>query len=99
MSSLHLRDDQMMPTKSYLKIRNGTKNVRNLHIFHTLLILYFFEILKYFGDFIWFGYCLNESITLRGIQMMSEKIKLKKYFKIRILTFFVPSPFSTSLML
>ena len=83
--------------QKYLKIRKGMKNVRNPHILRTLPILHFFDALKFFWDFIWFGYCLNESITLRGIQMMSEKIKLKKYFKIRILTFFVPSPFSTSL--
>ena len=70
MISLHLRGDQMMPEKiilkKYLKIRNCMKNVRNSHILRTLPILHFFEILKYFGDFIWFGYCLNESITLKG---------------------------------
>ena len=77
----------MMPEKiilqKYLKIRKGTKNVRNPHILHTLPILHFFEILIQFWDFIWLGHCLNESITLKGVQMMPGKIILQKYLKFR----------------
>ena len=72
MSSLHLRGVQMMPgkikLKKYLKIRKGTKNVRNPHILRTLLpILHFFDALKKFWYFIWLGYYLNEFITLKGV--------------------------------
>ena len=70
MNSLHLRGVQMMPEKiklqKYLKIRKGTKNVRNPHILRTLPILHIFDVLKIFWDFIWLGYCLNELITLKG---------------------------------
>ena len=50
MSSLHLRGIHMMPKKiklqKYLKIRNGTKNVKNPHILRTLPILHSFDALK-----------------------------------------------------
>ena len=56
MSSLLLRGVQMMPEKiklqKYLKIKKGTKNVRNPHILRTLLILHIFDVLKKFWDFI-----------------------------------------------
>ena len=72
-----------MPKKiklqKYLKIRKGTKNVRNPHILHTLPILHIFDVLKIFWDFIWLGYCLNELITLKGCSNdAKKKIKLKK---------------------
>ena len=70
MISLHLRGVQMMPEKiklqKYLKIRKGTKNVRNLNILRNLPILNFFDVLKFCGDIVWLGYCLNEFITLKG---------------------------------
>ena len=41
---------QMMSEKNkhqkYIKIRKGTKNVRNPHILRTLPILHFFDVLK-----------------------------------------------------
>ena len=59
----------MIPRKiklqKYLKIRNGTKNVRNANILRTLLILNFFDVLKKIWDIVWFGYCLNEFITVK----------------------------------
>ena len=66
----------MMPgkikLKKYLKIRKGTKNVRNPHILRTLPIHHLFEVFKFFLDFILIGYSLNRIITLRrwsnGIQ-------------------------------
>ena len=68
MSPLYLRYVQMMSEniifQKYLKIRKDTKNVRNLHILHTLPILHFFDVLKLFWDILWLGYCLNEFITL-----------------------------------
>ena len=50
--------------QKYLKIRKGTKNVKNPHIFRTLCILHFLELFKNFGYFIWLGYYLNKFITL-----------------------------------
>ena len=54
MSSLLLRGVQMMPEKiklqKYLKIKKGTKNVRNPHILRTLLILHIFDVLKKIWD-------------------------------------------------
>ena len=41
------------------------KNVRNPHIFRTLLILYFFGLSKIFCSIIWPEWCLNRSVTLR----------------------------------
>ena len=77
MSSLHLRGVQMIPEniilQKYLKIRKGTKNVNNPHILRTLLILHFFDALIIFWDFIWFGYCLNEFITLKGCSNDARK--------------------------
>ena len=70
------------PKKSYFQIKKGTKNVRNPHILRTLPILHFFELFKKIWNFIWFVYCLNRFITLRGVQMILEKIKIQKYFKI-----------------
>ena len=52
--------------KKYLKIRKGTKNVRNPHILRTLSILHFFDALNFFGESICLWYCLNEFITLKG---------------------------------
>ena len=50
MSSIHLRDAEMMfgkiKLKKYLKIKKDTKNVKNPYILRTLPILHFFEILK-----------------------------------------------------
>ena len=43
----------------------GTKNVRNPHIFRTLLILHFFGLSKIFWGIIWLECCLNRSVTLR----------------------------------
>ena len=60
----------MIPRKikrqRYLKIRIGTENVRNANILRTLLILNFFDVLKKIWDIVWFGYCLNEFITVKG---------------------------------
>ena len=56
--------------------------MRNPHILRTLPILHFFELFKKIWNFIWFVYCLNRFITLRGVQMILEKIKIQKYFKI-----------------
>ena len=66
-----------MPRKiklqKYLKIIKGTKNLRNLHILRTLPILHIFDVLKKIWDFIWFGYCLNEVITLKGYSNDAQK--------------------------
>ena len=55
MSSLHLRGVEMMfkkiKLKKYLKIKKGTKNVRNPHILRTLSFLHFFDALKFFWEF------------------------------------------------
>ena len=63
MRSLYLRGVQMMPEKiklkNYLKIRKGTKNVRNPHILRTFPILNLFDVLKIYWDFIWLRYCIN----------------------------------------
>ena len=39
--------------QKYLKVRKGTKNVRNPHILHVLSILHFYDVLKMSKDFIW----------------------------------------------
>ena len=68
--------------QKYLKIRKSTKNVRNPYILRTLLpILYLFENLKLFWDFIWVGYCLNEFITFKGYSNDAQKNKTKKLLK------------------
>ena len=85
MSSLHIRVVQIIPRKiklqKYLKIRKGTKNVRNLHILRTLPILHFFDALKKFWDFIWVGYCLNELIKLKGCSNDAQKNQTPKIRK------------------
>ena len=52
MSSIHLRDVEMMfgkiKLKKYLKIRKGTKNMRYPHILRTLPIFHFFDTLEIF---------------------------------------------------
>ena len=58
-------DFQKNQNPKILKIKKGMKNVRNPHILRTLPILHFFEFLKFFGEFIWVGWCLNKFITLR----------------------------------
>ena len=98
---------QMMPGRIklqiYLKIRKGTKNVRNPHILRILLILHFFDVLKVFWDFIWLWYCLNRFITFSGcsndVRIYHTPKILKKLERVwrmwRILTFFVLFPFFT----
>ena len=49
-----------------MKNGKGMKNVRIPHILRTLPILHFFDFLKTFWDIVWFGYCLNDFITLKG---------------------------------
>ena len=91
MSSLLLRGVQMMPEKiklqKYLKIKKGTKNVRNPHILRSLPILHLFELFKIFWDFIWLGYCLNRSVILRrwlnDIQKNPNPKILKKITRIQ----------------
>ena len=82
MSSLHLRDVQMIfgniKLKKYLKIRKGMKNVSNPHILRTFLILHFFDASKFFWDFIWLGYYLNEFITLKGCSNDAQKNQTSK---------------------
>ena len=51
--------------KKYLRIKKGTKNVRNAHILRTLSILHLFDVLNFFEDIVWLGYCLNEFITVK----------------------------------
>ena len=50
--------------QKYLKIKKGTKNVRNSYILRIPSILHFFDVLKMFRDFIWLRYCINKFITL-----------------------------------
>ena len=64
--------------QNYLRIRKGTKNVRNPHIYRTLPILHFFENLKLFWDFIWLGYCVNELVTLKGCSNDARKNQTSK---------------------
>ena len=75
----------MIPRKiklqKYFKIRNGTKNVRNAHILRTLSILNFFDVLKKIWDIVWFGYCLNEFITVKGCLNDSWKNQTPKILK------------------
>ena len=82
MSSKHLRGVQMMPKKiklqKYLKIRKGTKNMRNSHILRTLPILHIFDVLKQIWDFICLRYCLNEVITLKGYSNDAQKNQTPK---------------------
>ena len=85
MSSLHLRGIQMIPEKiklqKYLKIRKGTKNVRNLNILRTLPILNFFDALKKFWDIVWLGYCLNDFMTRKGCSNDAQKNQTPKILK------------------
>ena len=67
-----------MKLSKYLKIRNGTNNVRNAHILRTLPILHFFDILKNFWDIVWLVYCLNEFITLKGCSNDARKNQTPK---------------------
>ena len=62
-------------TPKLLKIRNGTKNVRNP-------ILHFFDVLKKIWDIVWLGYCLNEFITLKGYSNDPWKNQIPKYLKL-----------------
>ena len=79
--------------------------MRNPHILLTFPILHFFGLFKVFLEFIWVGWCLIWFITLRrwwnDFQKNRKPKILKKKTRARrmwgILTFFVPSPFSTSL--
>ena len=67
--------------KKYLKIRKDAKNVRNGHILYTLIILHFFDALKKNLDFIWLGYCLNESIILKVCSNDVRKYHISKILK------------------
>ena len=67
--------------QKYVKIRKGTKNVRNPHILRTLPILNFFDVLKFCGDIVWLGYCLNEFMTLKGCSNDAQKNKAPKILK------------------
>ena len=85
MSSKHLRGVQMMPIKiklkKYLKIKKDTKNVKNPYILRTLPILHLFHVLKFFWDFIWLGYFLNELITLKVCSNDARKNQTQKILK------------------
>ena len=68
--------------KYYKKNSKGTKNMRNPHIPSTLLILYFFHLLKKICDFTWLGYCLDMLITFRGgCSMDDQKIQNRNLLK------------------
>ena len=57
------------------------KNVRNPHIFRTLLILHFFGLFKIFWGIIWLGFRLNRSVTLRRWSNDVQKNQNKKILK------------------
>ena len=67
--------------QKYSKIHKGTKNVRNPYILRTLPNLHFFEVFKIFWDIMWFGYCLNRFITLKGCPNDAQKNQTPKILK------------------
>ena len=79
--------------------------MRNPYILRTLPILHLFEVFTNFWDFISLGYYLNKFITLRrwwnDFREKSKSKNTKKFTRVPrmwgILTFFVPSQFSSSL--
>ena len=75
-------NDRKIILQKYLKIRKGTKNVRNPHILRTLPIIHFFDALNFFLDFIWLGYYLNKFITLMGCSNDAWKNQTPNILKI-----------------